>query len=187
MKKKSKTQRAQSFKAMTQAFISNRWTVVLGFTGDGFTSLAMIYASFSLSNWFAPSVVALLGPKLTMVAGKSLIKQRKYVNLCQKSSNRGMKNDFRWSHLQSLHRSNSLPKQLFALHWQFTFGGWSSNHLDSSRQLSDPKLRLQLHVQKFWNILGNATDVHANRKHFCGKYHPYNLDEAKKIPNLCIL
>jgi len=45
---------------------------VEGFTGDGFTSLAMIYASFSLSNWFAPSVVALLGPKLTMVAGGAI-------------------------------------------------------------------------------------------------------------------
>ena len=75
-KRKLKTQRAQSFKAMAQAFLSNRWTVVLGFTGDGFTSLAMIYASFSLSNWFAPSVVALLGPKLTMVAGKSRLKQK---------------------------------------------------------------------------------------------------------------
>jgi len=42
---------------------------VEGFTADGFTSLAIIYASFSLSNWIAPSVVALLGPRLTLVAG----------------------------------------------------------------------------------------------------------------------
>lgn len=42
---------------------------VEGFDADGFTSLAIIYASFSLSNWIAPSVVAILGPRLTLVAG----------------------------------------------------------------------------------------------------------------------
>jgi len=40
-----------------------------GFSGDGFISLALIYAVFSLSNWFAPSVVALIGPRLTLVVG----------------------------------------------------------------------------------------------------------------------
>ena len=136
----------------------------------------MIYASFSLSNWFAPSVVALLGPKLTMVAGKSQIKRRGYVDLCQKISNIVMKNYFRWSHLQSLHRSNSLPKQLFALHWQFTFGGWSGNHLDSSRQLSDPKLRFRHHVKEFRIVLGNASNVYANRKYICGGYILIQID-----------
>ena len=43
-----------------------------GFDADGFTSLAIIYASFSLSNWIAPSVVAVLGPRLTLVAGQAL-------------------------------------------------------------------------------------------------------------------
>ena len=42
---------------------------VPGFNGDGFTALAIIYAVFSLSNWFAPSVVSVIGPRITMVVG----------------------------------------------------------------------------------------------------------------------
>ncbi|XP_077979841.1 UNC93-like protein MFSD11 [Glandiceps talaboti] len=37
------------------------------FTGSGYTSLAIIYAVFALSNWGAPSVVSVLGPKWSMV------------------------------------------------------------------------------------------------------------------------
>jgi hypothetical protein len=40
-----------------------------GFTGDGFTSLAIIYMVFSFANWFAPSAVSLIGPRLTLVGG----------------------------------------------------------------------------------------------------------------------
>lgn len=36
------------------------------FTGDGFISLAIIYVVFSVFNWFAPPVVALIGPKWSM-------------------------------------------------------------------------------------------------------------------------
>jgi hypothetical protein len=43
---------------------------VEGFTGDGYTSLAVIYAVFSMSNWFAPSVLALLGPRISLVTLK---------------------------------------------------------------------------------------------------------------------
>ncbi|XP_043217140.1 UNC93-like protein MFSD11 [Amphibalanus amphitrite] len=39
------------------------------FTGDGFTSLAIVYAVFSLSNWFVPSVIAVIGPNVSMVIG----------------------------------------------------------------------------------------------------------------------
>ena len=39
------------------------------FTGDGFTSLAIVYAVFSLSNWFVPSAIALIGPNVSMVIG----------------------------------------------------------------------------------------------------------------------
>ena len=42
---------------------------VPGFNGDGFTALAIIYAVFSISNWFAPSVVSVIGPRITMVVG----------------------------------------------------------------------------------------------------------------------
>ena len=42
---------------------------VPGFKGEGFTALAVIYASFSLFNWFAPSVVSILGPRITLVVG----------------------------------------------------------------------------------------------------------------------
>ncbi|XP_064600722.1 UNC93-like protein MFSD11 [Liolophura sinensis] len=39
------------------------------FTGDGYTSLAIIYSMFSLSNWAAPSILSLIGPKLCMIVG----------------------------------------------------------------------------------------------------------------------
>jgi hypothetical protein len=39
------------------------------FTGDGFISLATIYAVFAASNWGAPSVVSVLGPKVSMMVG----------------------------------------------------------------------------------------------------------------------
>lgn len=39
------------------------------FTGDGYTSLAIIYAVFAAANWAAPSVVSLIGAKFTMIVG----------------------------------------------------------------------------------------------------------------------
>ncbi|XP_064622299.1 UNC93-like protein MFSD11 isoform X2 [Lineus longissimus] len=39
------------------------------FTGDGFISLATIYAVFAASNWGAPSVISVLGPKISMMVG----------------------------------------------------------------------------------------------------------------------
>lgn len=39
------------------------------FIGNGFTSLAIIYAVFALSNWIAPSIITVIGPKYTMVIG----------------------------------------------------------------------------------------------------------------------
>eukprot|EP00095_Tigriopus_kingsejongensis_P001318 snap_masked-scaffold249_size238305-processed-gene-0.10 protein:Tk01318 transcript:snap_masked-scaffold249_size238305-processed-gene-0.10-mRNA-1 annotation:"unc93-like protein mfsd11" len=42
---------------------------VPGFHGSGYTSLAIIYTAFSLANWGAPPVVALLGSRATMVVG----------------------------------------------------------------------------------------------------------------------
>ena len=40
---------------------------VEGFTGDGFTSLAIVYSVFTFSNWFAPPVVSFIGPRLTLL------------------------------------------------------------------------------------------------------------------------
>ena len=42
---------------------------VEGFDGTGQTSLAIIYVFFAVSNWIAPSVVAALGPRITMGLG----------------------------------------------------------------------------------------------------------------------
>ena len=42
---------------------------VEGFTGDGFTSLAIVYAVFSVANWFAPPVVSKIGPRFTLLLG----------------------------------------------------------------------------------------------------------------------
>ncbi|XP_077490603.1 UNC93-like protein MFSD11 isoform X2 [Amblyomma americanum] len=39
------------------------------YTGDGYVSLAVIYAVFAISNWLAPSVISFLGPKYTMLFG----------------------------------------------------------------------------------------------------------------------
>jgi len=42
---------------------------VAGFSGDARTSAAILYATFTFFNWFAPSVVARLGPRITMMIG----------------------------------------------------------------------------------------------------------------------
>ena len=39
------------------------------FKGDGYTSLAIIYAVFALCNWIAPSVIATSGPRGAMLIG----------------------------------------------------------------------------------------------------------------------
>ena len=54
---------------LSSAKNSNSTGYVEGFDGDGFTALAVVYASFSLFNWFAPSVLAILGPRITLIVG----------------------------------------------------------------------------------------------------------------------
>ncbi|XP_031346083.1 UNC93-like protein MFSD11 isoform X1 [Photinus pyralis] len=39
------------------------------FKGDGYTSMAIIYAVFAVFNWLAPSVISLGGPKIAMFYG----------------------------------------------------------------------------------------------------------------------
>ncbi|XP_065089068.1 UNC93-like protein MFSD11 [Ochlerotatus camptorhynchus] len=39
------------------------------FKGDGYTSLAVIYAMLSISNWLTPSVLTKIGPKIAMLLG----------------------------------------------------------------------------------------------------------------------
>ncbi|XP_072932100.1 UNC93-like protein MFSD11 [Epargyreus clarus] len=39
------------------------------FTGDGYTSLAIIYATLAICNWMAPSVITLTGPRGAMLIG----------------------------------------------------------------------------------------------------------------------
>ncbi|CRK93330.1 CLUMA_CG006871, isoform A [Clunio marinus] len=39
------------------------------FTGDGYISLAIIYAVFAICNWIAPPVIALTGPRIAMLIG----------------------------------------------------------------------------------------------------------------------
>ena len=40
-----------------------------GIQWNGYISLCVIYAVFSLSNWIAPSTVSLIGVKASMIAG----------------------------------------------------------------------------------------------------------------------
>ena len=42
---------------------------VEGFTGKGQTSLAIIYAVSAVFNWLAPSAMALMGLKITLIIG----------------------------------------------------------------------------------------------------------------------
>jgi Ion channel regulatory protein UNC-93 len=39
------------------------------FTGDGYISLAIIYAVFAICNWIAPPVISLTGPRCAMLIG----------------------------------------------------------------------------------------------------------------------
>ena len=39
------------------------------FSGSGYTSLAIIYAILAFSNWFTPSLLALIGPKVSLIIG----------------------------------------------------------------------------------------------------------------------
>jgi len=39
------------------------------FQGDGYTSLAVIYAVFAVCNWLAPSIISITGPRITMIIG----------------------------------------------------------------------------------------------------------------------
>ncbi|XP_063234386.1 UNC93-like protein MFSD11 isoform X2 [Bacillus rossius redtenbacheri] len=39
------------------------------FTGDGYTSLAVIYAVFAVCNWVAPSIISVSGPRVAMLIG----------------------------------------------------------------------------------------------------------------------
>lgn len=39
------------------------------FKGDGYTSLAIIYAVFAFCNWFVPSIIAVSGPRVCIIIG----------------------------------------------------------------------------------------------------------------------
>jgi hypothetical protein len=39
------------------------------FSGDGYTSLAIIYAVFALSNWISPPIISIIGTKNSMIFG----------------------------------------------------------------------------------------------------------------------
>ena len=39
------------------------------FSGSGYTSLAIIYAVLAFTNWFTPSLLAVIGPKVSLIIG----------------------------------------------------------------------------------------------------------------------
>lgn len=39
------------------------------YKGDGYTSLAVIYAVLAVCNWLAPSIISVTGPKVAMIIG----------------------------------------------------------------------------------------------------------------------
>ena len=47
----------------------NTTSYVEGFNGDGYISNSLLYASFAISNFFAPWVIARIGPKYSMFLG----------------------------------------------------------------------------------------------------------------------
>ncbi|XP_055925078.1 UNC93-like protein MFSD11 [Argiope bruennichi] len=40
-----------------------------GYNGNGYISLAVVYAVFAISNWVAPSIIFTIGPKISMILG----------------------------------------------------------------------------------------------------------------------
>lgn len=38
------------------------------YTGDAFVSMCIIYFVLSVANWFAPSFVMFIGPRISMIA-----------------------------------------------------------------------------------------------------------------------
>lgn len=54
--------------AMTEVVVLNGFKGQRGFEGhEGYYSLAIIYVALAAANWIAPSVVELVGPKLSMI------------------------------------------------------------------------------------------------------------------------
>ena len=47
----------------------NSTAYVPGLTGDGYLANSLLYATFSVSNFFAPWVIEMIGPRLSMVIG----------------------------------------------------------------------------------------------------------------------
>lgn len=41
------------------------------FTGDGYRSLAILYAVFAICNWLAPSALSIIGPRGAMLLGSA--------------------------------------------------------------------------------------------------------------------
>lgn len=56
---------------MIQKIVTKSITQEYGFEWDGYASLCIIYAVFSISNWIAPSTVAFFGAKWSMIIGAS--------------------------------------------------------------------------------------------------------------------
>ncbi|XP_052867864.1 UNC93-like protein MFSD11 isoform X1 [Anopheles cruzii] len=59
----------QTLGNIEQTIIDSIKTDVPTFSGDGYTSLAIIYAALSLSNWVTPSTLSAIGPRLAMIVG----------------------------------------------------------------------------------------------------------------------
>ena len=56
---------------MIQQIVTKSIAKQYGIEWNGYVSLCIIYAVFSISNWIAPSTVSLLGAKWSMVLGAS--------------------------------------------------------------------------------------------------------------------
>lgn len=48
---------------------ANSTGYVEGFTGSGYTSLAICYTVFAVSNWFVPSLISVVGPRISLKLG----------------------------------------------------------------------------------------------------------------------
>ena len=141
-------------------------------SADGYTSLCIIYASFALANWLAPSTIILIGPKLAMVFGG--------VTYWWEHSTIGQ---ISWPNHNSLFIFFSLfianflyPKvwglyffsfiigigaagkyKLFGVSNNGTDNWWTlmaNSDLDRSRDLFDHQLRLWDNVSQQWCLLG---------------------------------
>jgi hypothetical protein len=137
-----------------------REQVFSGFTGSGFYSLSIIYATFTAFSWIAPSVMVVLGLKITMFVGAVIYAlfvatffQLNNGLLYSASALLGLGAALIWT-AQVRYIKSELHDHIPTL---YNFAGcFPGRELDQGDD-----------VAQLWNLLGNAAVQSAHWKHVC--------------------